>query len=113
MQAVSIRNLTHRCSFCGVAITPKEIAYEITGQSIDYIEREPGAISLILCEGCRDRLLHNISKDQGEAIMQRKLLEADGAAKPAQAIDTTYAKKEFLEDHPFGIDPPDGTGMGI
>jgi hypothetical protein len=113
MKAVTTRSLKHRCSVCGIAIQSHEIAYEITGQSIDYIEHEPGMINLLLCVGCREKILHNLTLDQGTAIMFRKALEADGAAKKPEPVDTSHAEPEFLADHPFGIDPPDGTGVGI
>jgi len=105
--------LTQKCCDCGIALYEEEIAYEIRGEFIDYIERQPGEISVLLCSGCRERIIENTRASQGDAILKRKLLEADGAKRSIPALDATHAEEEFVQDHPFGPDIPDGTGAGI
>jgi hypothetical protein len=105
--------LNAKCCLCGIALYKEEIAYEIRGEFIDYIEHQPGHISVILCSGCRERLIHNTNICQGDAILKRKLLEAEGAKKPVPQIDVSEAGEAFLNEHPFGPDLPDGTGIGI
>jgi len=103
--------LNQKCCDCGIALYKEEIAYEIRGEFIDYIEHQPGEISILLCSGCRERLIHNTNISQGDAIMKRKLLEADGA-KVSPKLDFSYAEDEFLKDN-LDFRAPDDVGNGI
>ena len=110
MRVTQTRGLDEKCTGCGIALHKHEIAFEVNGQYIDYTEHCPGDINLTLCSGCRDRILHNIQMDQGDAILRR--IELDNE-KRGPAIDASGAMETYLEENPMGITPPDGTGQGI
>ena len=80
--------LNQKCCDCGIALYDQEIAYEIVGHYIDYIDHKPGEIQgLLFCSGCRDRILHNLKTDQGDAILKRKELEREGAKKEIPKLE--------------------------
>lgn len=106
------KHLTHRCGVCGIAISSKEIAFEISGRYIDYTEHVSGPANILLCGGCREKLLQNLGEEQGIAILRRLEIEGDGKKSPPP-INTDEAHQKFLGENPFGIEPPDGTGAGI
>lgn len=97
--------LTEKCSDCGIALKKNEIAYEIRGEYIDYIEHSPGEINILLCYGCRERILHNIHSDQGDAILKRKEIEREG---PGPKKPLVFPEPE-IED----FRTPDGGGVGM
>ena len=99
--------LSNKCCDCGIALYKEEIAYEVTGTYIDYIEHCPGQITILLCSGCRERILHNLHADQGDAILKRKELEREGAKKEMPKLDFSHA------DTDVDIRTPDNTGVGI
>jgi hypothetical protein len=101
------KGLDHKCCDCGIAIRSEEIAYEIHGGYIDYIKHEPGQITILLCSGCRERLLQNIHADQGDAILKRKELEREGAKSEMPKLDFSHA------DTDFDIRTPDSAGTGM
>ena len=98
--------LNNKCCDCGIALYKEEIAYEISGGYIDYIEHAPGQISVLLCSGCRERILHNIHADQGDAILKRKELEREGAK-------TDIPKLDFPDTEIDDFRTPDGSGVGM
>lgn len=98
--------LNQKCSDCGIALYKDEIAYEITGTYIDYIDHVPGEINILLCSGCRERLLHYLHSDQGDAILKRKELERDGAKRKMPSLD-------FPVETPDEVKMPDGGGVGM
>jgi hypothetical protein len=97
--------LTHKCCDCGIALKKEEIAYEIRGEYIDYIEHIPGDISIILCSGCRERMLHNMQSSQGDAILKRKMIEKDG---PGPLKPLVFPEPE-IDD----FRTPDSAGTGM
>jgi hypothetical protein len=105
MQITVTKGLDFKCCDCGIALYKQEIAYEIVGDCIDYIEHTPGDIRVILCSGCRERLIQNTNLSQGDAILKRKLIERDGAGplKPIIIPDTD------IDDYRT----PDSAGVGM
>lgn len=102
--------LNHKCCDCGIALRKEEIAYEVQGGYIDYIEHSPGQINMLFCSGCREKILQHLHSDQGDAILKRKLLEADGAKEPPK-LDFSHAEEEFKDNLDFRA--PDDVGNGI
>jgi hypothetical protein len=109
MPVALTKGLNQKCCDCGIALYSQEIAYEITGTYIDYIEHVPGQITVLLCSGCRERLLHNLHADQGDAILKRKELEREGAKHTIAQIEAF--SEEDLSDIDFRT--PDNTGVGM
>jgi hypothetical protein len=105
MQATSIHSLGEKCCDCGIAISKQEIAYEIRGDFIDYIEHTPGQINITLCSGCRERLIHNTNIDQGDAILKRKEIEREGPGplKPLVFPDVEIEDYRAPDGGPYGI----------
>jgi len=105
------KGLDQKCYDCGIALNQLEIAYEIRGEFVDYIERKTGTINITLCSGCRERIIEYLKKDQGDAILKRKELERDNPRMPA--VDYAEAEKEFIDNNPFGVKYPDDAGVGM
>jgi hypothetical protein len=105
MPVALTKGLNHKCCDCGIALKKEEIAYEVTGSYIDYIDHIPGQFNGLFCSGCRERILHNFQSDQGDAILKRKEIEKDGPGplKPLVFPDTE------IDD----FRTPDGAGVGM
>lgn len=98
--------LNSKCCDCGIALYDQEIAFEIVGRYIDYIDHKPGEIVLLYCSGCREKIVHNAHTDQGDAILKRKELEREGAKKE-------IPKLEFPDVTIDDFRTPNGGGTGI
>ena len=107
--------LNHKCCDCGIALKANEIAGEIIGRLVDYgdhktMEFDGVTARLMLCSGCLGRIKEYWAKDQGDAILKRKLLEADGAKEPPK-LDFSHAEEEFKDNLDFRA--PDDVGNGM
>ena len=100
------KGLDQKCYDCGIALHKLEVAYEIRGEFVDYIEHKTGTIDITLCSGCRDRLVEFLKKDQGDAILKRKELEREGAKKEMPKLD-------FPDTAIDDFRTPDNTGVGM
>ena len=108
MPVALTKGLNNKCADCGIAVYPLEIAYEISGSYIDYIKHVPGQITILLCSGCRERILQNLHADQGDAILKRKELEREGAKHTVPQLDI---EDPDLSEIDFRT--PDNTGTGM
>jgi hypothetical protein len=105
MPVALTKGFNQKCCDCGIAIRKEEIAYEIRGDFIDYIEHRPGQISILLCSGCRERLIQNTNLDMGDAILKRKEIEREGPGplKPLVFPDVELDDYRAPDGGPFGI----------
>ena len=103
MPIILTKGLTEKCSDCGIALYKEEIALEIRGEFIDYIEHKPGEISIIFCSGCRERILNYLNMSIGDAILKRAELDNVPVAKPITVSETE------IDD----FRTPDDAGVGI
>jgi len=105
MPVTLTKGLDCKCYDCGIALKKTEVAYEIRGEYIDYVEHETGEIDITLCTGCRDRVLEYLKKDQGDAILKRKEIEREGPGPKKPLV--------FPEPEIDDFRTPDSGGVGM
>lgn len=111
----------HKCSDCGIALHDGEVAGSfVGGYMIDYLKCSQEYLDdkhgIEFCSECWDRLNGYRREDQGQAIMRRLQLEREEDARqpPAEKKDILPDPAQtFTDDHPFGPEAPDGTGIGM
>jgi len=67
--------LTEKCYICGIAIYPQEIALELNGMIVDYIDHALSNGNITLCSECREKIKQNTAEDQSAAVLRRAALD--------------------------------------
>jgi hypothetical protein len=89
------------CNICGFALMQHEVAGDISGTYINYVEHRNGSIQLSLCVDCQNKILEIIEGGADKAINRR--LEIEGQIKVPPHKKRSYDKDD--DDGSGGIRP--------
>jgi hypothetical protein len=63
------------CGFCGIALKREEIAGELSGDYVNFVEKEIGNMTITFCPDCQNKVIEFIVGDMDKAIGRRIGLE--------------------------------------
>ena len=63
------------CQICGIALYDSEVAGEIQGDYIDYLNRHTGEASIVFCHECWVNVLDKFNGGIEEAVRRRRMLD--------------------------------------